>query len=200
MTCTWKGRKNTGKPEEIEPEKPARASLQGFRQVSLRRKNAWMQGGELKRDDGIAAVRPSYRLDPRRTRANACITGSSLNSLICSRKKGREDNPPAFCVVSEPRTLDAQETEEEQADDGADDRTWKAPRSAGSRKSFALSSCSAAQAMQSAPSVERGEASTRWAPTLIEEIMPTASAPGTVLRSPGTSGRKAGMTTPEELE
>ena len=35
---------------------------------------------------------------------------------------------------------------------------------------------------------------------LIDEIMATASEPGTCCRSPGTSGRKAGMTTPEELE
>ena len=54
-------------------------------------------------------------------------------------------------------------------------------------------------AMQSAPSVERGDASTKNAPTLMEDAIAMGSPPPSFWIRPGMVGRKAGITTPEEL-
>src|SRR5207249_844907 len=61
------------------------------------------------------------------------------------------------------------------------------------------SSEAAAFAMQSAPSVESGETSTRCAPTLTDHAIAMALPPPIFWISPGIVGMNAGITTPEEL-
>jgi len=51
-----------------------------------------------------------------------------------------------------------------------------------------------------APKDERGLMSTKWAPTLMEDIMATALPPPIFVIKSGTSGINVGNTTPDELE
>ncbi len=55
-------------------------------------------------------------------------------------------------------------------------------------------------ATHKAPKEERGLMSTRWAPTLIDEIIAIGLPPWILVIKPGTKGIKVGNTTPEELE
>lgn len=57
-----------------------------------------------------------------------------------------------------------------------------------------------ALATHSAPKEDRGLMSTRWAPTLIDEIIAVGFPPCILAIKPGTNGIKVGNTTPEELE
>ena len=53
--------------------------------------------------------------------------------------------------------------------------------------------------MQSAPSVDSGDTSTRCPPMFIDMAIPSALAPGSCEARPGTIGRNAGSTTPDVL-
>jgi hypothetical protein len=57
---------------------------------------------------------------------------------------------------------------------------------------------SKAEAMHRAPTVERGEESTRWPVTTTEQAMANGSPPPSAINF-GTIGRSAGSTTPDVL-